>query len=335
MKITIQPKNSNKRLDKFLSELSKTEKEFSGFSRGDFARAIKAEKVLVNNLKVKSSYKLCKDDEIRLDIKEKNEKLIPNPKVKLEIIYEDENIIVVSKPANLQVHPDYKEKSNTLVNGIISKYPEIANLTENSSELSKMRPGIIHRLDKDTSGIIVIARKKKSFDELKMMFKKRKIQKKYLAVVYGTPEEKSEIINKPIARTSNYRRQTIASKKTKTKIREAVTKYKLIKELKNNLSLLEVSPKTGRTHQIRVHLFSIGCPIVGDKLYKSKKLQAARFYKLQARRTSYKLQDLSPVKLRHGVNRHLLHASEINFKLFGKNYNFSAELPEDFNYFLK
>lgn len=308
----IESKDINKRLDKFLSNLSETEKEFSGFSRGDFARQIKDGKVLVNGLKSKPSYKLSENDEIELNIKKKENKIIPNSKVEFEKIFEDENIVVIDKPAGIQIHPDYNEKFETLVNGILAKYPEISSVTEDSSDLSKMRPGIIHRLDKDTSGIVVIARNKKAFDELKRMFQEREIEKKYLAIVYGTPEEKSGTIDKPLARTSNYRRQTVAGKKTKTKIREAVTQYKLVRKLSQDLSLLEVSPKTGRTHQIRVHLFSIGHPIIGDKLYKSKKIKAIPF-----------------------IDRQMLHASDIKFKLFGKTHEFSAKPPEDFRKFLK
>ncbi|MFA6790774.1 MAG: RluA family pseudouridine synthase, partial [Parcubacteria group bacterium] len=242
MKISVQKKDIRKRLDKFLSGLGKTDKKFSGFSRGDFTREIKAGRILVNGLKIKPGYRLCVGDEINLDnVRKTEEKLFPNSKIELEIIYEDKNIIAVNKPAGLQVHPDYNEKLNTVVNKVISRYPEISSITEDSSALSRMRPGIVHRLDKDTSGILAIARNKKTFDELKRMFKAKEVLKKYLAIVYGAPEEKTGIINKPLARTSNYRRQTIAGKKTKTKIREAITEYKLVKKLNNGLSLLEIS----------------------------------------------------------------------------------------------
>jgi 23S rRNA pseudouridine1911/1915/1917 synthase len=312
----VQKKDIRKRLDKFLSGLGKTDKKFSGFSRGDFTREIKAGRILVNGLKIKPGYRLCVGDEINLDnVRKTEEKLFPNSKIELEIIYEDKNIIAVNKPAGLQVHPDYNEKLNTVVNKVISRYPEISSITEDSSALSRMRPGIVHRLDKDTSGILAIARNKKTFDELKRMFKAKEVLKKYLAIVYGAPEEKTGIINKPLARTSNYRRQTIAGKKTKTKIREAITEYKLVKKLNNGLSLLEISPKTGRTHQIRVHLFSIGHPIVGDKLYKLKSQIANR--------------------KSHNADRQMLHASEIRFELLGKKYHFSAKPPEDFKSFLK
>lgn len=316
MEISAQKKDIGKRLDKFLSGLGKTDKKFSGFSRGDFTREIKAGKILVNGLKIKPGYRLCADDEINLDNARKTEeKLFPNPKIELEITYEDKNIIAVNKPAGLQVHPDYNEKLNTVVNKVISKYPEVSSVAEDDSSLSKMRPGIVHRLDKDTSGVLVIARNKKTFDELKRMFKGKEVFKKYLAIIYGAPEKKTGIINKPLARTSNYRRQTIAGKKTKTKIREAITGYELVKKLKNGLSLLEISPKTGRTHQIRVHLFSIGHPIAGDKLYKLK-VQSSKF------------------KVRY-IDRQMLHASEIRFELFGKKYSFSARPPKDFESFLK
>jgi 23S rRNA pseudouridine1911/1915/1917 synthase len=310
--IIIEERDVNKRLDKFLSQLTSTEKEFSDFSRGEFIRQIKAGRVLVNGLKTKPSYRLCDGDDIELNMKKIEDKIIPNSRVEFEKIFEDENIVVVNKTAGIQVHPDYNEKFETLVNGLIAKYPEILNVQEENSHLSNLRPGIVHRLDKDTSGLIVVARNKKTFNELKRMFKEREVEKKYLAITYGIPTEETGIIDKPLARTSNYRRQTVAGKKTKTKIREATTEYKLSKKLAQDLSLLEVFPKTGRTHQIRVHLFSIGHPIIGDKLYRNKKIKAIQF-----------------------VDRHMLHASEIKFKLFGKNYEFSAEPPSDFKSFLK
>jgi 23S rRNA pseudouridine1911/1915/1917 synthase len=312
MHLIISSGDTNKRIDKFLSELTTSEEMLNNLSRGDIIRQIKAAKVLVNDLKVKPSYRLNEGDELTLNIKEKKDKIIINSKVEIDVVYEDENIVVINKEAGVQIHPDYNEKHITLLNGIVAKYPEILDIKEENSHLPNLRPGVVHRLDKDTSGIVVIARNQKVFNELKKMFQDREIEKKYLAIVYGTLVEKSGTIDKPLARTSNYRRQTVAGKKTKTKIREAVTEYKVSRELEKNLSLLEVWPKTGRTHQIRVHLFSIGHPIVGDKLYKSK-----------------------TIKKIPEVEKQLLHASEIKFTLFGEKYEFSAKEPDDFKYFLK
>ncbi len=316
LKIKIISSEADQRLDKFLStyDFSKLSANITDeFSRGDFIRAIQKREILVNDKQVKPSYKINLGDiiEIKSSFFQKSDELFANSDIHLDIVFADEHLIAVNKPADLQVHPDHNEKSETLINGLLSLYPEISKVKDSRENLSDIRPGIVHRLDKDTSGILIVARTIKAFRELKQLFQKREIRKKYLAIVYGKPKEKSGIIDKPLAKTSNYRRQTIAGKKTKTKIREAVTEYKVVEEISDKFSLLEVYPKTGRTHQIRVHLFSIGHPIVGDKLYK--------------------LKNISPVK---DVSRQLLHAHKIDFNLFNKKYSFSAEPPEDFKKFL-
>lgn len=302
-KIIINLNNSNQRLDKFLS------KEFVLYTRGEIIRAIKAGDVLVNNKIAKPSYVLKVGDEIKVGkIKDKNE-LAPNKEIKLEVVYQDENIIAVNKPAGLAVHPTSREKYNTLVNGLVARFPEIKNIGDGSKE-AWARPGIVHRLDKDTSGIMVVARNQNAFDKLKKIFQDRKINKKYLAIVWGKLSQKEGVIEKPIARAGNYRKQVIAGRKTKTKIRPAVTEHKVIKESKN-YSLLEVMPRTGRMHQIRVHLASMGHPVVGDAVYGIK-------YKEDP----------------EALTRHLLHAKSLEFELEGKKYFLEAEIPEEFRNFM-
>jgi 23S rRNA pseudouridine1911/1915/1917 synthase len=303
MKIIKVSKNFGIRIDKFLAM------EFFSMSRGKIIKAIKEEKILVNGVKVKPSYILKESDEIKSDIHFEREELIPNKKIRLDIIYSDENIIVINKPAGIQVHPDGNEKENTVANALIAKFPEIKNVHDGTLG-AFLRPGIVHRLDKDTSGILIIARNMKILEELKQLFQERKIQKKYLALVFGVPKDKKGIITKPIARAGNYRKQVIAGAKTKTKIRGAVTFYKVIRRYKD-YSLLEVEPKTGRMHQIRIHLFSISHPVVGDKIYKMKNIK-------------------NPEK----AERQLLHASELNFKMDGEKYSFNSKLPDDFASFV-
>jgi 23S rRNA pseudouridine1911/1915/1917 synthase len=312
MDLIIDERHANIRLDKFLAKFSLKEESLTGFSRGDFSRAIKKGDILVNGLKVKSSYKVNVDDKISLSMVHSEEKLVPNDKIKLDIIFENKDFIIINKPAGIQVHPDFNEKENTIVNGLIATYPEIAKLEDDHVYSFQMRPGIVHRLDKETSGILIIAKNKKSFLEFKTMFKEKTITKKYIAIAYGIPEERIGVIDKPLARTSNYRKQTIAGKRTKTKIREALTHYEVIKDLGKNFSLIEVSPQTGRTHQIRVHLSSIGHPIVGDNLYRKKNYEKFE-----------------------GATRHMLHASQIEFTLFGESFNFTAPIPKDFKETLK
>ncbi|HAI74174.1 MAG TPA: RluA family pseudouridine synthase [Candidatus Moranbacteria bacterium] len=307
-KIIITKKNSGGRIDKFLKM------EFflnDNITRGEIIKQIKAGKVLANNKIIKPSYILKEQDEIKIDIKKEKNILKPSRKIKLKIIFQDENIIAIDKPAGMQVHPDDNQKENTLVNYLLAEFPEIENIYDDSED-DRMRPGIVHRLDKDTSGVIIIARNQKTFLELKRQFKNKEIEKKYLAIVYGMPNLNEGVIEKPLARSTDYRKQTVAGRKTKTKIREAITYYKTIKVLKDNFVLLEVAPKTGRMHQIRVHLTSDGHPIVGDKKY-----------------------FLKNIKRLAKIDRQLLHATSIKFSLFGKAYEFNSPLPKDFEEFMK
>jgi 23S rRNA pseudouridine1911/1915/1917 synthase len=161
---------------------------------------------------------------------------------------------------------------------------------------------------------MVIARNQKTFLELKNKFQNREIEKKYWAVVYGKPKDKIGVINKPLARATTYKKQVIAGKKTETKIREAVTQYKVLKNW-DNLSLLEVTPKTGRMHQIRVHLTSIGHPIAGDKLYKTNKTNKTD-------------------GMENMAVRQMLHAKSIKFNLFEADFLFEVKVPADFDQFL-
>ena len=312
MDLIIEERQANRRLDKILANFSLMEESLTGFSRGDFSRAIKKGEVLVNDLIVKPSYQTNLDDKITINMVRVEEKLTPNPQIKLDVIFENDDFLVINKPAGLQVHPDFNEKTNTIVNGLIAAYPEIAAMEDDHVYSFQMRPGIVHRLDKETSGALIIAKNKKSFLEFKAMFKEKTITKKYLAISYGIPPERTGTIDKPLARTTNYRKQTIAGKRTKTKIREALTNYEVIKDLGENFSLIEVSPQTGRTHQIRVHLSAIGHPIVGDNLYRKKNYEKFE-----------------------GAARHMLHASQIEFTLFGEKFNFTAPTPKDFKEVLK
>ncbi len=300
-KITISPKNSGQRIDKFLTqEFFCNEK-----SRGEIIRLIKEGKVIVGRKKIKPSYVLKEGDEVEVKETKKNSKIKPNEKIFFEVIFKNDDFIIIDKPAGLAVHPVDFESEDTLVNGLVAKFPEIENVGDDP-----LRPGIVHRLDRETSGVMIVARNQESFELLKKSFKNREVQKKYLALVWGNLEKKKDTIKKPIARSSDYKKQVIAGKKTKTKVREAVTEY----EVKNrfpNFDLVEARPKTGRMHQIRVHFFSIGHPVVGDKKYKLKKIS-----------------DSSSPK------RQLLHAKEIRFFLRGKEYSFQSELPSDFEKYL-
>ncbi|MBL7053250.1 MAG: RluA family pseudouridine synthase [Candidatus Portnoybacteria bacterium] len=217
----------------------------------------------------------------------------------LKIVFENQNIIVINKPAGLTVHPTRPEQDNTLVNQLLAYYPEIKDIGEDS-----LRPGIIHRLDKDTSGLMIIAKNNKSFEYLKKQFQERKVIKKYLALVHGKVKDEKGTITKSISlsKKDHLKRSALLDEKSKP----AWTEY-IVKKYFNNYTLLEVTPKTGRTHQIRIHLTSIGYPITGDKQYKFKR-------------------QINPKNL----NRQFLHASYLKFKLpDGKIAEFKSKLPQD------
>lgn len=305
-KIIIEQKNIGKRIDKFLAE------EFFLYSRGEINKKIKKGDVLVNGKTIKPSYALEYGDEIMLEnfSKEKEEGIFSNNDIPLDVIFENEDIIVINKPAGIQVHPSHNERKKTLVNGLVARFPEIMDVHDGSVD-ADLRPGIVHRLDKDTSGVMVIARNMKSFDALKESFKERHVEKKYVAIASGIFSEKEGVIEKPIARSTSYRKQVIARNNTKTTIRSAMTSYKVRSE-HGEYSVVDVFPKTGRMHQIRIHLASVGHPVVGDMVYGDKK----------------------SITGKNGASRQLLHAESISFTLFGEKYEFLAPLPKDFLDFL-
>jgi 23S rRNA pseudouridine1911/1915/1917 synthase len=225
--------------------------------------------------------------------------LKPNPSIKLKIVFEDEDIIVINKPAGLTVHPIKLEQNDTLVNGLLAYYPEIEKVGEDS-----LRPSIVHRLDKDTSGLIVVAKNNPVFGYLKNQFQQRKVVKKYLALVNGKIKDKKGTITKAISlsRKDHKKRSALLDDKSKP----AWTEYLVIKRFKD-YSLLEVYPKTGRTHQIRIHLASIGHPIAGDEQYKFKRQPCPK-----------------------NLSRQFLHAAYLKFQLpSGKIMEFKSELPKD------
>src|SRR3989344_5842065 len=230
-------------------------------------------------------------------------------KDKIKIIYEDENILAINKPSGLVVHPDGKTVEPTLVDWILKNYPEIEDVGEplvlGTGEIIK-RPGIVDPLDRETSGILLIAKNQKTFLFLKEQFKERDIKKSYRAFVYGEMKMEEGIIDRPIGRSNKDFRMWSAQRGARGQMRVAVTEYKVLNR-HNGYSFLEISPKTGRTHQIRVHMKAINYPLVGDSLYAPKKENL------------------------FGFKRLALHSYKITFKdTSGKSHTVSAPHPEDF-----
>lgn len=213
---------------------------------------------------------------------------------KVQVVYEDDNIIVVNKPHGLITHPKNAiDRQPSLTDWVAVNYPSLVNIGEPfmASGTPISRHGIVHRLDRETSGLIIIAKNQNSFDYLKNSFKNHKIKKHYLALVYGIVKENAGTINSPLGRLGMKRTTQIEGKKI-IDGKESITEYRVVRKF-NKYSLLEIMPKTGRTHQIRVHLKSIGHPLVGDTVYApggwSKPNGLTRLF-LHA----YKLEFLSP-----------------------------------------
>ena len=243
---------SDIRLDKYLAQV------LPQFSRAYVQKLIEQGCVLVNGLKAKASQKLNKVDRITVDFPPLPDHPLAEP-IPLTIIYEDEDVLVIDKPAGLTVHPAPGHPSHTLVNAVLAHYPNLAR----SDEL--LRPGIVHRLDKDTSGLIVLAKNDLAREYLVTQFKSRAVVKGYLVLVKGRLSPEQGMIEAPVGRDPRSRRRMAIIERGK----EATTQYKVLKYL-DNYTLLEVTPLTGRTHQIRIHLSAIGYPVVGDPIYGTK-----------------------------------------------------------------
>ncbi len=277
MKKLIYVKKSDKRLDKTLSDL------FPEISRNELSQMIKDGKVVSHVGTMKPSFKVDEDLELEIDFDsliEQND-LVENPQpenIPLDIIYEDEDIIVLDKKAGITVHPGVGNESGTLVNALLNHCNgKLAMLN------GKSRAGIVHRLDKDTSGILLVAKTDDALINLQEQFKTREITKVYEAIVHGTFKENKGFINAPIGR--NPKRRQEMSVQDEGKI--AKTEFELLGE-SNNTSYLKVNLLTGRTHQIRVHMKYINHPIVGDPIYGFRHDKLAKELCLHARSVTFK-----------------------------------------------
>ena len=291
----INSKYDDLRIDKFLAEKHKD------FSRSYIQKLIDEGHVKVNNKSIKKSYKLKDGDEIKIYEKE-NEKLDLEPyKIDLDIIYEDKNIIVINKPAGLLVHPSPHEKKETLVNALLYYTDDLSGIG------GVIRPGIVHRLDKNTSGAIVVAKDDKSHKNLVKQFKNRNTKKIYKALVKGNFKYKDGKIDAPIGRDPKNRTKMAVTKKNS---KRAVTYFEVLKK-KDDYAYLRLKLETGRTHQIRVHLAYLGYPIIGDQKYDKKVVT-----------------EINDIK----INRHMLHCSNLGFyhPIKEEWMEFEADLASDF-----
>ena len=252
----ISEEDRNLRLDQFLAKTN------TDHSRSFFQKLIKNEKVLINDLPAKPSTKIVEGDEIFINIPPPEKWHLEPEEIPLNIIYEDEHVLVVNKPAGMVVHPGAGIWSGTLVNGLLG---HCGNLSAISGII---RPGIVHRLDKNTSGLMVVAKNDKSHIFLQNQFKDRTISRKYMALVWGQFPETEGTIEGDIARSTSDRKKMAVVQSGK----EALTYYKILEEF-SFCSLLEIKLATGRTHQIRVHMKHRHHPVVGDPEYNGRDSQ--------------------------------------------------------------
>ena len=293
--IIVDEDTTKKRIDAYLSEKEE-------YSRMAIQRLINDGKIIVNGKKIKASYKVQNGDKIKIEEEKPKEIELKAQNIPLEVLYEDNDIIVVNKPKGMVVHPANGNPDGTLVNAIMAICKD--SLSGIGGEI---RPGIVHRLDKNTSGAIIIAKNDKAHIALSNQLKNHEIKKTYFALVRGIVKESNATINMPIARSKNDRKKMAVDKNGK----EAITHFKVLKRF-DKCTLLEVNIETGRTHQIRVHLSHIGYPIIGDDVY-------------------------SNGKNRWNVKGQCLHAKSLDFKhpITGKQIHIEAPLPKYFTDILK
>ena len=285
----------SKRIDAYISENTE-------YSRTAVQRLIEENKITVNGKKEKASYKVQNGDKIEIEEEPAKEIELKAQDIPLEILYEDNDIIVVNKPKGMVVHPANGNPDGTLVNAIMSICKD--SLSGIGGEI---RPGIVHRLDKNTSGAIIIAKNDKAHINLSEQLKNHEIKKTYIALVRGIVKENNATINMPIGRSKKDRKKMDVDKNGK----EAITHFKVLRRYKD-CTLLEINIETGRTHQIRVHLSHIGYPIIGDEVY-------------------------SNGKNKWNIEGQCLHAKSLDFKhpITEKEMHIEAELPKYFQKILE
>lgn len=279
------------RLDKAIAELD------SDISRMTVQKLIEDDKILVNGKKEKASYKVKINDKIIIEFEKPKESKLKAEEIPLNVIYEDNDIIIINKEKGMVVHPGNGNPDGTLANAIMARCKD--SLSGIGGEI---RPGIVHRIDKDTSGIIIVAKNDKAHLNISEQIKEHKTTKTYLALVRGRVKENEATIDMPIGRSKKDRKKMAVDKDGK----KAVTHFKVLKRY-SDCTLLEVVIETGRTHQIRVHLSEIGYPIIGDYTY-------------------------SNGKNRFDVEGQMLHAYKIKFKhpTTNEEVEYTAELPKYF-----
>jgi 23S rRNA pseudouridine1911/1915/1917 synthase len=296
----IELDHAGNRLDSYLAS------QIEGWSRARLQRLIENEDVLVNGKTSKPSYKLRENDEIEVElIAPPTDAFVPE-NIPVDIVYEDETLVVVNKPAGLVVHPAAGMPSGTLANALAYHFQRLAGGG------TGVRPGLVHRLDRDTSGLLVVAKTESALETLSDQFRDRTVFKSYVALVHGRLASNSGKIDQPVARDPANRTRMAVVRSG----RHALTLYR-VRQAFNRFTLLDVELKTGRTHQIRVHLSWLKHPVVGDETYGSGRDNTIQDARLRARVRN--------------LNRQFLHAEKLGFThpKTGEWVKFEVSLPEE------
>lgn len=305
--VVVESAEHGQRLDSFLV------KHFGGFSRVKLQRAIADGSVLVDDQKAKSSLRLKADQAVRFCPPQKTPEAPIAEAISLNILYEDENFVAINKPPNMVVHPAKGHWAGTLTSALAYHFETLSTIG------GPTRPGIVHRLDRDTSGVILVARTDLAHSALSAQFEARTVHKEYLTIVTPSPDRDRDQIDKPIG-DHPYQREKKAIRENHPSSRNAVSFYEVIERFQGFATVL-VKPKTGRTHQIRIHMAHVGCPVLCDKLYSG--------------RAQVTLKDFSRVSTDDTVllNRQALHAQSIEFDhpITKKRMTIDAPVPDDIN----
>ncbi len=298
--LTVSEADVGNRLDAYLAA------QIDGWSRARLQHLIDEGEVLVNGNRAKTSYKVSAKDEIEVELTPAPYSNFIPENIPLDIVFEDEDVIIINKPAGLVVHPAAGIHSGTLANALAYHFQQL------STQAGSRRPGIVHRLDKDTSGLLVVAKTESGHEDLADQFRAREVFKSYVALVYGVVRQERGRIEQPIARDPRNRtRMAIVPGG-----RGALSLYKVRRSF-DSFTLLDVELKTGRTHQIRVHLSWLKHPVVGDELYSGGRDNNVQDAQLRA-------------QIRK-LNRQFLHAEQLGFRhpRTGEQMRFTAPLPEE------
>jgi 23S rRNA pseudouridine1911/1915/1917 synthase len=306
--LTVEQGDHGKRLDLFLTE------HLSGQSRSQIQRYIREGFILLNAATAKGGMRVRERDLIQGRVPPPQASEVTPEELPVTFIYEDEHIVVVDKPPGMVVHPAGKVTSGTLVNALLFHVRDLQGVG------GILRPGIVHRLDKGTSGVMVVAKNDLTHDALVQQFKGREVQKIYFALAYGTMKGEEGVVTAPMGRHPiDRKRFSLRTRQPK----EALTGWQ-VKERFEGITFVQISPKTGRTHQIRVHMSAIGHPLVGDPLYTKK-------------RWLNRIEDLHLQERIKTLGRQALHASLLAFRhpITGERMKFTAPMPDDMEQILE